>query len=119
MSFESLRREAKRLLRACRSGDPSSLTRIRAALPRMSALDDDAIKASIQLADAQHAIARERGQENWAALKRSDDPIARCLVAVRGGALSALTSHLGEFALCAAESAHVEDYQAVRTALGD
>lgn len=107
MSFEFLRREAKRLLRACRTGDPSSLTRIRAALPRMATLDDDAIKASIQLADAQHAIAREQGQENWAALKRSDDPIARCLVAVRGGALSALTSHLAEFAARARESVHV------------
>jgi ankyrin repeat protein len=107
MSFEFLRREAKRLLRACRAGDPSSLTRIRTALPRMATLDDDAIKASIQLADAQQAVARERGQENWAALKRSDDPIARCLVAVRGGALSALTSHLAEFAPRARESVHV------------
>ncbi|HKV99822.1 MAG TPA: ankyrin repeat domain-containing protein [Vicinamibacterales bacterium] len=107
MSFESLRREAKRLLRACRSGDSSSLIRIRAALPRMVALDDDAIRASLQLADTQHAIAREHGQENWGALKRSDDPIARCLVAVRGGALSALTSQLAEFAPRARESAHV------------
>ena len=85
MSFEFLRRDVKRLLRACRTGDPSSLTRIRAALPRMATLDDEAIKAAIQLADVQQAIAREQGQENWAALKRSDDPIARCLVAVRGG----------------------------------
>lgn len=107
MSFEFLRREAKRLLRDCRTGGSSSLTRIRAALPRMAALDDDAIKASLQLADAQHAIAREHGQENWAALKRSDDPIARCLVAVRGGALATITAHLGEFAPQSGRSVHV------------
>ena len=107
MSFEFLRREAKRLLRACRSGDPSSLTRIRAALPRLAALDDEAFKASIQLADAQHAIAREHGQENWAALKRSGDPIARCLVAVRGGALAAITANLAEFAPLAGRNVHV------------
>lgn len=107
MSIEFLRRDAKRLLRGSRAGNPASLSRIRAALPRMAAKADAEIGATIQLADAQHAVAREQGYENWAELKRRDDPIARCLVAVRGGALQTLTEHLAEFAPLAADSAHV------------
>lgn len=107
MSIEFLRRDAKRLLRRSRAGDPASLSRIRATLPRMAAKTDAEIGATIQLADAQHAVAREQGYENWAELKRRDDPIARCLVAVRGGALQVLTQHLAEFAPLARENVHV------------
>jgi ankyrin repeat protein len=43
---------------------------MRAALPRLTALDDAAIATQLKLADVQHAFAREAGLENWAALKR-------------------------------------------------
>jgi hypothetical protein len=42
---------------------------MRAALPRLAALDSAAIATQIKLADVQHALAREAGLENWAALK--------------------------------------------------
>jgi ankyrin repeat protein len=68
-SFERLRRLAKQITRACRERDPGALARMRAALPRMAAMDDAAIAASVRLADVQHAIAREAKVESWAALK--------------------------------------------------
>jgi ankyrin repeat protein len=111
--IDALRREAKQLLRACRRGDPQALDRVRAILPGMSTRDDDAVRSAILLADVQHAIARERGHDNWAALKRHDDPIAQCLVAVRGGALARLAPHLAEFAPMVRDSIHVA------AALGD
>src|SRR5438552_3779803 len=70
-SFESVRRRAKQLVRDCRRGDASSLARMRAALPRLANLDDPAIATQIKLADVQHALAREAGLDNWAALRRS------------------------------------------------
>ncbi|MCC6650584.1 MAG: ankyrin repeat domain-containing protein [Candidatus Eisenbacteria bacterium] len=69
-TFERLRRQAKRLLRDCRRGDAPSLARVRAALPRLAPLDDAPLAAQLRLADVQHALAREAGLENWAALKR-------------------------------------------------
>ncbi len=106
-SLDTLRREAKQLLRACRRGDPDALVRVRAALPAMSKLDDAGVRSTIRLADVQHAIARQRGHENWAALKRHDNPVAQCLVAVRGGALARLAARLAEFAPLVHESLHV------------
>ena len=68
-SFERVRQRAKRLLRDCRRGDAASLARMRAVLPRLAALDDLGLATQIKLADVQHALAREAGLENWAALK--------------------------------------------------
>jgi ankyrin repeat protein len=68
-SFERVRRRAKQLLRDCRRGDASSLARMRAVLPRLAALGDLGLATQIKLADVQHALAREAGLENWAALK--------------------------------------------------
>lgn len=70
-SFERVRRRAKQLLRDCRRGDAPALARMRAALPRLAALDDAALGLQLKLADVQHALAREAGLENWAALKRT------------------------------------------------
>ena len=70
-SFERVRQHAKQLLRDCRQGDASSLARMRALLPRLAALDDSRLATQIKLADVQHALAREAGLENWAALKRT------------------------------------------------
>jgi ankyrin repeat protein len=68
-SFERVRQRAKQLLRDCRRGDAASLARMRAQLSRLAALDDSGLATQIKLADVQHALAREAGLENWAALK--------------------------------------------------
>ncbi len=77
-SFERLRRLAKKLTRGCRAGDAASLARLRASLPRMAAMDDATVRSHVRLADVQHALAREAGVENWAALKalvQSQEPL--------------------------------------------
>jgi ankyrin repeat protein len=89
-SLESLRREAKRLLRQCREKLPEALTRIRGRLPRFARLDDAAVAARLRLADVHQAMALERGHANWAELKafvESQRPIQfqaeRFLAAIR------------------------------------
>ncbi len=62
-SLDVLRKEAKRWLRALRSGDAdarSRLERVPAAAP-----------AEPALREVQHALAREFGQDSWVALKRA------------------------------------------------
>jgi hypothetical protein len=100
-------------VRVARAGDAAVLTRLRAALPRAARLDDASLRRAIRLADAQHAIAREHGHANWAALTRYDDPLERFLVAVRGGAHGEIARHLSAFAPLAAASVHAA------AALGD
>ena len=68
-AFARLRSTAKILTREARSGDPAALARLRARLPRLAALDPVDAAARVRLADVQHALAREAGLENWAALK--------------------------------------------------
>lgn len=90
--FESIRREAKHLLRRARAGEMPVLAALRAQLPRLAELDDAAARGTIRLADVQHAIARRLGYAGWAELKSEYeqlDPLhlqaARFLVAVRDG----------------------------------
>jgi len=61
-SLEYERKEAKALLRQLHASDPEALTRIRSTHP--VALRDRA-PAELQLADAQHVIAREYGFASW------------------------------------------------------
>ena len=68
-AFERLRTTAKRLTRDCRAGNPDALARVRARLPRLAALAPAEAAARVRLADVQHALAREAGVDNWAALK--------------------------------------------------
>ena len=100
INLEFLRKEAKALLKLCHDGDAAAMSRIRAQLTRLA----DA--AEIKLADVQHALAREHGYANWAALKRHDDPIERFLVAIRGGALPDAQRELTGFPEMAEESVH-------------
>jgi ankyrin repeat protein len=60
-SLDNLRKEAKRWLKALRAGDADAIARLRRAHP-------DA-PAAPGLRDVQHALARERGHENWSAMK--------------------------------------------------
>lgn len=103
-TLDAIRREAKRLLKQARAGDTVLLARLRTVLPRMASQNDDAIRASIKLADIQHAIARARGQASWRELKellQRLDPIhiqaGRFLHALRENAVSQahaiLTAH--------------------------
>jgi ankyrin repeat protein len=89
-SLDLLRKRAKRLVRAASRGDGAALERCRAAVPRLADLDDDAARAAVRLADAQHALARELGAASWPKLKQrieSLQPVAvqaeRLLAAVR------------------------------------
>ena len=72
-NLEFLRKEAKALLKRCRSRDAAALARMRAELPRLAELDDERAAADIKLADVQYALARESGFPNWGRLKRGAD----------------------------------------------
>src|SRR5687768_5791996 len=58
--MEQYRKEAKRWLKALRTGDPSAFARFRRAYPTGP--------TELTLRDVQHALARERGHENWIVL---------------------------------------------------
>ena len=73
INLEFLRKEAKSLLRRCRSGNHQGLERVRAELPRFAELTDERAAFEIRLADVHHALARERGYVSWAELKRAND----------------------------------------------
>lgn len=60
-NFEGLRKQAKRWLKALRSGDAEARSRLDRVLPRNS--------GSPGLREVQQALAREQGFESWAALK--------------------------------------------------
>ena len=62
-NLEQQRKLSKELIRAARDGDPAALARIRAVRP-----DAGAPPRSLQLADAQFAVAREAGFASWPAL---------------------------------------------------
>ena len=62
-NLESLRKDAKRWLRAVRAGDAAALERLRGAWA--------GAPAAPSLRDVQHAIARELGLSGWAALREA------------------------------------------------
>lgn len=63
-SLEQLRKQAKELLKDYRAGDALAAERMRAVIPRLAGAD----QSGVTLADAQFALAREYGFENWAGL---------------------------------------------------
>lgn len=100
-ALDQLRQQAKQLLKQARAADTVVIDKLREQLPRLSSLSDTQVVETIQLADAQHAVARKLGHESWAALKafyETLDPVhaeaARFLKALRdddtGGALRVL-----------------------------
>jgi uncharacterized protein len=60
-SLDNLRKDAKRWLKALRAGDADARARLRRAYSDAPPVPG--------LRDVQHALARERGHENWVALK--------------------------------------------------
>ncbi len=65
--IETLRKDAKRWLKALRTGDPAARARLSAVWP--------GAPAEPGLRDAQHALALEYGQESWIALKSALDDL--------------------------------------------
>jgi ankyrin repeat protein len=106
-NLEFFRKEAKALLKRCRAGDAQAIGRMRAQLPRLAPLDDAVIADQIQLADVQHAIAREQHRVNWADLKREDAPLDRFLAAARALVVKDAQRELAKFPDMADESIHV------------
>lgn len=69
--LEHLRKQAKRLLRAARSGTTDALERFAARLPAVRDLPIAALaQRPLRLHDAQSVIAREHGFRSWTELKR-------------------------------------------------
>lgn len=66
--LETLRKDAKRWLKALRAGDPAAKARLATAWP--------GAPAEPSLRDAQHALALEYGQDSWIALKAALDDLA-------------------------------------------
>jgi ankyrin repeat protein len=67
---DHLKKQAKDLLRACRSGDSAAFARLRASLPAARGRDDVALaKHDWRLHDAQSCLAREYGFPSWDALR--------------------------------------------------
>jgi ankyrin repeat protein len=65
-SLEQYRKQAKKLLKLCRSADAEAMHRVRANHPRFNKLaEDEMLSAKLALADAQLVIAREHGFESW------------------------------------------------------
>lgn len=70
-SLDSLKKEAKRWLKALRSQDPAALERLQRSLPESG--------ADAGLREVQQALAREHGADSWATLKLqlADEALAR------------------------------------------
>ena len=65
-NLEHLRNQAKDLLKAYRSGQPSAIERFRTSLSHYSRLtDDDLRRLSLPLGDAQRVVAVEYGFQTW------------------------------------------------------
>src|SRR6476469_6230805 len=80
-SLESIKDDARRLLRDRAAGDPPALQRLREFLPRLRGASDKAISsAELKWNDALTAIAREHGFASWPRLKahldRAGAPVA-------------------------------------------
>jgi ankyrin repeat protein len=87
-----LKKQAKALLAAYRSGDPAALSRFRDALPAAARKDDAAVAAlGLRLHDAQSCLAREYGFVSWvdlqgfvlARIAQANDPARAVLLWLR------------------------------------
>ena len=69
-NLEHLRNQAKDLLKAYRAGQPSALSRFRASSHHLSRLaDDELMRLSLSLRDAQRVVAIEYGFPNWMSMR--------------------------------------------------
>ena len=71
LNVDHLKKQAKELIRLCRSRDPAAMARFRIALPAAAGLNDNGIASlELRLHDAQSCLAREYGFASWPDLKR-------------------------------------------------
>lgn len=75
-SLEQLKRQAKELLRAAKSGNADALARVRTLPAFAHSLDDEELVATLALHDAQSVIARELGFPSWTALATRVEELA-------------------------------------------
>ena len=69
-NLEHLRKQAKDLLKSYRAGQPSALKRFRESLSHLSGLtDDELVRLSLSLRDAQRVVATEYGFPNWTSMR--------------------------------------------------
>jgi ankyrin repeat protein len=77
-SLEQYKKQAKELLRDCKSGQPEALHRLKKNHPRLAKVDDAGLQSMrLALADAQLGIAREYGFESWPKFARHIEEITR------------------------------------------
>jgi catechol 2,3-dioxygenase-like lactoylglutathione lyase family enzyme len=68
-NLDHLKREAKRILRTLKAGEPGALPLLR-SLPKYAGVTDTHVTGSATLLDVQQALARDYGFAGWPALKR-------------------------------------------------
>ena len=69
-NLEHLRNQAKDLLKSYRAGQSSALNRFRDSLSHLSGLtDDELVRLSLSLRDAQRVVATEYGFPNWMSMR--------------------------------------------------
>ena len=68
-SLEALKKQAKQLVAACKSGDASICSTLRLLKRFTDASDADILSAKVSLTEAQFALAMNYGFESWAKLK--------------------------------------------------
>jgi len=77
-NLEQYKKQAKELLKACASGNPDGVWRIKRNNPRLAKLSDVAFRTvTLRLADAQLAIACEHGFESWPKFAKHIDDLTR------------------------------------------
>jgi catechol 2,3-dioxygenase-like lactoylglutathione lyase family enzyme len=70
-SLAYLRKQAKQLLRAYRTGDRAAIVRLSAVHPHLRGTWNGVPRPDVGLAEAQHTLARELGYPSWPRLKRA------------------------------------------------
>lgn len=93
-NLDTLKKDAKRWLKALRAGDAVARARLAAAWPQAP--------AEPALRDVQHALAREYGQDGWIALKAALDDLALARQS-RGERVEQVLSHAWEGDLSVAQ----------------
>ena len=111
-TLESVKEDARRLLRDRDAGDPVALQRLREFLPRLRAASDETIcSTDLKWHEMLRAIAREYGYPSWPRLKAhlertracedlplheriEDAPFRRAVALIDAGDESALAAHL-------------------------
>jgi ankyrin repeat protein len=77
-SLEQYKKQAKDLVKNCKSGDPEAIRRIKQHHPRLDKLSDSEIRdVRIILADVQLVLAREHGFESWSKFVKQIEAMTR------------------------------------------